>query len=82
MLIRGRATTFLRKFSGEILISLAAVAGWALVTASVAGLIHGAGSRLVWSASTGLFLLSLCGWKFLRKIVTDGLYAMTRTKRG
>jgi hypothetical protein len=26
----------------------------------------------------GLLLISLCGWKFLRTIVADGLYVLTR----
>lgn len=82
MSTRERIVKPLRRFAGEILISFSAVAGWALLTASVANVLPDAGARSVWFASTGLFLLSLCGWKFLRKIVTDGLYALTRPKRG
>ncbi len=79
--VRAGAGT-LRPFAAEIAISLAALSGWALLTASLASLLPHAGSHALWLASTGLLLVSLCGWKFLRKMATDGLYALTRKHNG
>jgi LPXTG-motif cell wall-anchored protein len=57
---------------------LAAISGWAALTAGIASLLPHTGARALWLASTGLFLISLSGWKFLRRIATEGLYVLTR----
>ena len=62
----------------ELLSSLAGVVGWFLVTLAVAELLP---RRVVYLASSGIFLLSLFGWGFLLEIARRGLYALTRTKR-
>jgi hypothetical protein len=68
----------LSKYPGETLVSIAALAGWILVTAGIASLLPARGAHALWLSSIGLLLVSLCGWKFLRRIVTDGLYILTR----
>jgi hypothetical protein len=59
---------------GEILTGLALLAGWALLTSAIAQLVR---PDVVWRASAGIFLLSLCGWKFLYTIASSGLYKLT-----
>jgi hypothetical protein len=62
----------------ELLTAIAILLGWAFLTSAIAVL---ARPDVVWRASAGLFLLSLCGWKFLYAILSNGLYKLTR-KRG
>jgi protein-S-isoprenylcysteine O-methyltransferase Ste14 len=66
-----------RAVGAEILLTIALLGGWALVTWGVALLT----TWKVWAISAGLLLLSCGGWKLLWVIVTDGLYAPTRVKR-
>lgn len=66
------------KYSGELAVTVAALSGWALVTAGVATLLPHQASRALWLSSTGLLLVSLCGWRFVATIVTTGLYVLTR----
>jgi hypothetical protein len=66
------------KYAGEIAVATAALTGWLLTTAGAAALLSSRGARALWLVSGGLLLISLCGWKFLRAIVVNGLYALTR----
>lgn len=66
------------KYSGEIAVTIAALSGWALVTAGIATLLPHHAARALWLVSTGLLFASLCGWKFLGTIATTGLYVLTR----
>lgn len=65
----------MKKFRGELAISIASVAGWACLTSAVSHLVR---ADVVWRVSAGLFLLSLCGWRLLGKIAGHGLYKLTR----
>lgn len=76
--VTGPATELVAKYPGEFAVSVAGLVGWFLVTASIATLLPHAGARATWLASTGLLLVSLSGWKLLRRIATDGLYILTR----
>lgn len=60
----------------EILLSLAVVAGWLLLTWGVALLT----TWKVWPISTGLLLLSCGGWRLLWTVASYGLYGLTREK--
>lgn len=65
----------------EILLTIALLGGWALVTWGIALLT----TWKVWPISGGLLLLSCGGWRLLWTIVSDGLYMLTRkpvTRRG
>lgn len=62
----------------EIVLSAALLAGWAAVTWGLAGI----WGLLVWRFSAGILLLSLCGWKFLGVLFREGLYNLSRAKRG
>lgn len=61
----------------EVLAALLLVAGWALVTWGVVLFT----TPKVWALSTGIFLLSLFGWRFLYVIAREGLYRLTRDGR-
>ena len=63
----------------ELLVSLAMLAGWALVTLAIGRLVR---PDVVWPLSAGLAVLALCGWKFLLQIARDGLYILTRGPNG
>lgn len=58
----------------EIGAAVLLVAGWVLITAAIAQLVH----RTPWLFSAGLFALTMFGWRFLYTIGRDGLYALTR----
>jgi hypothetical protein len=58
----------------EIGAALLLIAGWTLLTAGIAQLLH----RSPWLFSAGLFAMTLFGWKYLYTIGRDGLYALTR----
>lgn len=70
------------KNAGEIAVAVTALAGWLLTTAGVAAVLSPKSGRALWLASVGLLLISLCGWKFLLTIVTNGLYVLTRNNNG
>ena len=36
---------------------------------------------LAWVGSAGLLLLSLCGWLYLWKLITKGLYTLSQEER-
>ncbi|MFL5481147.1 MAG: hypothetical protein ACJ8AK_03075 [Gemmatimonadaceae bacterium] len=72
---------FISKYPGEFAVSLAILVGWFLLTASVVELLP-ARRHALWLASTGVLLISLCGWRFIGRIATDGLYALTRKRNG
>lgn len=59
----------------ELAAGVALVAGWLLVTWALASMLR---TWQVWPLSAGLALLSLFGWRVLRVIALDGLYALTR----
>ena len=63
----------------EVLNGLGMVLGWALVTGALASFL---GVVQVWSLAAGLFVLSLVGWKHMGVIFREGLYTLTRNKRG
>lgn len=58
----------------ELLTAGAFVIGWLLITVGIVRLT----SPTAWFFSLGLLLISLGGWKVLRALATDGLYALTR----
>lgn len=60
----------------ELLFGVAFFGGWALVTWAASPL-----GGWVWKVSGGLLLLSCCGWKVLRVLAVDGLYALYRSDR-
>lgn len=70
------------KNAGEIAVAVTALAGWLLTTAGMASPLAPKSARALWLASIGILLLSLCGWKFLFTIVTNGLYVLTRNNNG
>lgn len=65
-----------RKFRAELLVAIALFAGWSLITFGIARLTR----PIAWSFSAGLLLVLLCGWRFVWKLFSDGLYVLTRTK--
>lgn len=66
---------------GEVLVTLAILAGWTLITHGIVQLLgRWASGSALWSLSAGLFLLSLAGWSFLRTMFGKGLYALTQLK--
>lgn len=58
----------------ELAWSLALLAGWALITLSIARLVR---PDVVWPLSGGLFLLALFGAKSIGLLAWNGLYALT-----
>ena len=68
-----KATTVWR-VRAEILLSLALLGGWGMVTWGVAELT----TPKVWPISIGLLLLSVCGWRLLWTVFSHGLYSLTR----
>lgn len=64
------------RYRAELLVTVALLGGWALLTWGVAELT----TRFAWQISAGLFLLSCCGWKFLWTLVRRGLYVLTQDK--
>lgn len=57
--------------------ALAFLGGWLLFT-------HGVvlyTSPRVWPISTGLLLLSLCGWTWIRNFLGTGLYSLNEAER-
>jgi len=73
------AASAIRRGGAELLLSLAVLIGWTLLTLGV-GALAGDRARVVYLLSTGLFLLSLAGWKLLYRLAADGLYVLTRKK--
>ena len=61
----------------EILLSLALLCGWALLTWGIVLLT----TPKVWPISGGLLLLSVCGWRLLWTVFSHGLYSLTREER-
>lgn len=59
----------------EFLVASAALGGWASITLAIARI---GAPDIVWPLSIGLALLSICGWSWLRTLVTLGLYTLTR----
>ena len=78
ILVRGLAASTVA-LRAELLVSLAMLSGWALVTLAVARIVR---PDVVWPLSAGLAVLALCGWKFLLQIARDGLYILTRGHNG
>lgn len=74
--IRAARRTFAKALP-EIAVATAALGGWALVTAVVAHFL----GFLAWVGSAGLLLLSLCGWLYLWKLITKGLYTLSQEER-
>jgi hypothetical protein len=63
----------------EILLTLAMLSGWSLLTYGIVQLT----TPKVWPLSGGLLLLACCGWRMLWTIASYGLYGLTREqKRG
>jgi hypothetical protein len=62
----------------EVSTALSIAAGWVLLTHGIASLLP---NGQVWPISSGLFLLSATGWRFLYTVARDGLYALTRDER-
>ena len=62
------------RFVREVLVSIALLGGWLLITWGVASLTR----WQAWPISLGLLLFSLAGWRFLRNLFRDGLYVLTK----
>jgi hypothetical protein len=58
----------------ECLVAFAFIAGWLLLSAGIAALT----SPVAWLFSLGLLGISLGGWKVFWRLITAGLYALTR----
>ena len=58
----------------ELLVGVAALAGWVLLTDAVAAF----AGPVAWKISGGLLCFSLCGWKLLGIVAWDGLYVLSR----
>jgi hypothetical protein len=71
----------LARYRAEILTAAAVLAGWASLTHGVRVIAWGRVASAVWPISTGLLLLSACGWGFLSNTAVVGLYVASR-KRG
>lgn len=61
----------------EILLTGAFVSGWLSLTLGLARLLV----PEVWLISVGLLLISVGGWRMLRTVAVEGLYALTRPKK-
>jgi len=62
-----------KKYIKEILLCLAWLIGWGLTTCTFADLY----GDWIWKLSGGLFLLGLVGYRFIFKILLDGLYVLS-----
>jgi hypothetical protein len=69
------------RYRAEILLAVAVLSGWASLTYGVRVIAWGRIAFAVWPISTGLLLLSACGWGFLGNTAVVGLYVASR-KRG
>jgi hypothetical protein len=69
------AATQVRKAKAEILVACAIVGGWASLTSAVAIYIRPA---VTWRVSIAVLLFSLAGWRFVGRIVSQGLYKLSR----
>lgn len=61
----------------EILLSVALLLGWFLLTYGIALLT----SPVVWPLSIGVLLLSTAGWRMLWAILSYGFYGLTRADK-
>lgn len=66
---------FIRRYLAELLLSLALLAGWTLITLAIARLWR---PDVVWPLSYGLLFLSVSGWRLAARIAGDGLYALAK----
>lgn len=67
------------EYRAELLVAVAFLAGWTLLTHAVAALLP---ARVpTWEISAGLLLVSLCGWKLVGFTFWIGLYKATRKPR-
>lgn len=71
----GQATT---QYRAELLVAFALLAGWASLTVGIRLLLPDRAVPAVWPLSIALLLFSACGWGFLGRLATVGLYAATR----
>jgi hypothetical protein len=67
------------EYRAELLLTLAFLVGWALLTHAAAVLLPA--HVPVWEISGGLLLVSLCGWKLIGFTFWIGLYKATRKPR-
>ena len=67
----------LAKIWREVLLAIALLTGWLLITAGVARLT----SAIAWLFSIGLLLLLLCGWRLVWRLFSDGLYDLSRERK-
>lgn len=67
----------LAKLWRELLLAIALLTGWLLITAGVAQLT----SAIAWLFSIGLLLLLLCGWRLVWRLFSDGLYDLSRERK-
>ncbi|PRX19222.1 hypothetical protein BX659_1393 [Orenia metallireducens] len=63
----------IKKYIKEIWLCLAWISGWIFVTWSLVDLF----GNWIWKLSGGLLLLGLVGYRFIFKIVLDGLYVLS-----
>lgn len=84
MSLRVRASlwaTSLRAARAEIIVVVALLAGWALLTHGLAVVMWAPLRRGVWPVSSGLALLSLFGWRMLGGLAWGGLYPLLHEDR-
>lgn len=65
------------RIRSELLVAIALLAGWSLITYGVAALT----APIAWAFSSGLLLMLLCGWRLLWRVFSDGLYDLSRGRR-
>lgn len=61
----------------ELLLGVALLTGWLLITAGVAQLT----SPVAWRFSIGILLLLLCGWRLVWRLFSDGLYDLSQERQ-
>lgn len=71
------ALAFVWGCRAEIALSLALLGGWYAMSVGFASIL---GHR-VWPFAIAALLFSCCGWKLLRQLAGDGLYALTRSPK-
>ena len=65
------------RIRAELSLSIALLAGWFLLTWGIVLLT----TPKVWPLSAGVLLLSLCGWRLLWTVCSQGLYSLTREEQ-
>lgn len=75
LLLLSRPLLVAYRARAEILLTIAMLGGWFLVTLGIVQFT----TPKVWPLSAGVLLLSCCGWRMLWTVASYGLYGLTRT---